>query len=143
MKKNKNKKNIIIILIGIVLIGILILGIGVYLGNQNKKIEEEDKPIRGVNEGMTYDEFYNWETKLNVRAIELVEEVFNDKYPIEKDGTFTITLYDLQTKYGKNLSQYNTNTITCDLKNSIITIKKENEEYRKSVRLVCSNSEEQ
>ena len=139
----KDKKNIITILTGIVVIGILILGIGLYLGNQNKEKEEVDNPIFGVNEGMTSDEFYNWETKLNIKAIELVEEVFNDKYPIDKDGKFTITLYDLQTKYGKNLSQYNTNTITCDLENSIITVTKEKEGYIKSVQLACTNSEEQ
>ena len=97
----------------------------------------------GVNEGMTSEEFYNWETKLNIRAIEILDETFNDNYTLDKNKEFSITLYELQTKYGKNLSQYNTNTITCDLENSIITVKKEKDEYVKSVLLSCTNTEEQ
>ena len=125
------------------LIGFIILVMGIYLLN-NRNVYEKEKTPLGIGGQYTNEVFYSWKKPLNIRAIEIFDEAINDNYTLDNDGKFVITLYELQTKYGKDFSMYNTDTISCDLQNSTITVKKiEEDGIEKIVDLSCTNSEEQ
>ena len=134
-------------ILGIVMlvIGLIIIGLGVFFViNENKETskgkESEQTLPQGADAGMPPEQFYNWETQLNIRAIQLLDETFNDQYTLDENGEFKISLKELKTKYNVDLSEFNTGTISCDLENSVITVTKENGEYFKSVLIKCTNS---
>ena len=139
------KKNIVGIILFI--IGLLVIGFGMFfiLSEEKEPPKQKEPEVvtpQGADSGMTPEEFYNWETNLNIRTAEIMDETFNDEYTLNSNGEFKITLKELQTKYNVNLSEYNTGTISCDLENSIIVVTKENDEYIKTITIKCTNSAE-
>ena len=137
-----NKLGIILLVFGILIIiaGLLIFVINKSESTNNKKPIEE-API-GADSGLSPEEFYDWKTNLSIRTAEIVDETFNNIYTLDNNGEFTFTLYDLQTTYNKDLSEFNTDTITCDLQTSTIKVTKDEDGYIKEIDLNCTNSEE-
>lgn len=134
MKKKKTKLALLIIAI----LGAIILGIGVYIGISNLDKQKKDPPPMGINNTSGGEQPLDLETKLIIRAIELTEEALNDKYPYKEDGTFTITLAELQRQYHKNLSIFNTDLVTCDIEKSYVIIAKEDKDIYKTANLACT-----
>ncbi len=136
------------ILISIVLVfGVLLVTAGVLVTLQSTKPEEKPQqqeeqpkePEIPVGEGgdMSPEEFYNWETNLYIRANEIMDETFNDKYTLDENGEFNITLETLQNKYKKDLSEFNNDTVECDLSNCKVKVTKNGTEYQKEIHLSC------
>ena len=86
---------------------------------------------------MSPEEFYNWETNLYIRANEIMDETFNDKYTLDENGEFNITLETLQNKYKKDLSEFNNDIVECDLSNCKVKVTLNGKEYQKEIHLSC------
>ena len=140
-----NKSKIIVIMLcGI---GLMTIGSGIFMfknasSTDNPPSEIPEKSPLGDSSGMSPEEFYNWETNLNIRAAEIVDETFGGNYTLDENGEFNIKLSDLNKIYNKDLSEFNTDTITCDLEKSTIQVYKEDGSYEKAVSLFCTNSAE-
>ena len=137
------KKKILIVLV--LVFGVLLVTAGVLVTLHTK---QEEKPIQEqkpkepeipVGEGgdMSPEEFYNWETNLYIRANEIMDETFNDKYTLDENGEFNITLETLQNKYKKDLSEFNNDIVECDLSNCKVKVTLNGKEYQKEIHLSC------
>lgn len=137
------KKKILIVLV--LVFGVLLVTAGVLVTLHTK---QEEKPIQEqkpkepeipVGEGgdMSPEEFYNWETNLYIRANEIMDETFNDKYTLDENGEFNITLETLQNKYKIDLSEFNNDIVECDLSNCKVKVTLNGKEYQKEIHLSC------
>lgn len=137
------KKKILIVLV--LVFGVLLVTAGVLVTLHTKPKEkpiQEQKPKEPeipVGEGgdMSPEEFYNWETNLYIRANEIMDETFNDKYTLDENGEFNITLETLQNKYKKDLSEFNNDIVECDLSNCKVKVTLNGKEYQKEIHLSC------
>ena len=137
------KKKILIVLV--LVFGVLLVTAGVLVTLHTKPEEkpiQEQKPKEPeipVGEGgdMSPEEFYNWETNLYIRANEIMDETFNDKYTLDENGEFNITLETLQNKYKKDLSEFNNDIVECDLSNCKVKVTLNVKEYQKEIHLSC------
>lgn len=137
------KKKILIVLV--LVFGVLLVTAGVLVTLHNKqeeKLIQEQKPKEPeipVGEGgdMSPEEFYNWETNLYIRANEIMDETFNDKYTLDENGEFNITLETLQNKYKIDLSEFNNDIVECDLSNCKVKVTLNGKEYQKEIHLSC------
>ena len=137
------KKKILIVLV--LVFGVLLVTAGVLVTlhtKQEEKLIQEQKPKEPeipVGEGgdMSPEEFYNWETNLYIRANEIMDETFNDKYTLDENGEFNITLETLQNKYKIDLSEFNNDIVECDLSNCKVKVTLNGKEYQKEIHLSC------
>ena len=129
----------------IIIIGVAAIAVGVMLSLNSVKTEEDKDTEQievqsGADSGLTPEEFYNWETNLNIKATEIMDEIFKDNYTLDANGEFNITLAQLGSEYNADLSDFNNETIKCDLEKSTIqVIKYDGESFSKIVTLSCTN----
>ena len=145
----KNKKKIII-LIAVLVIAIALITFGVLYSSKkdetpdNKTTETEEVTEQEIPTGEGGDsspeEFYNWETNLYIRASEIIDSTFKNKYTLDENGEFNITFAQIESKYGADLSEFNTETINCDLTNSTLKVTRNGEDYQKEILLSCTNN---
>ena len=138
------KKNIKIIIIAIMIIGLLAIAGGtVLLTLQSEKKEQKEEVSLG--EGISTEDFYNWETDLSKKAFEKFNKVYSkDSFDFTKSVEYTVSLEVLRTQHNQDFSEFNTETIKCNLENSVIRITKDDEVdgLYTTLELDCINSEE-
>lgn len=142
MKKNKK-----IILLLVLVIAVILIGVGIFITTKDDE-QPTEKPTEEVvtkqeiptGEGgnSSPEEFYNWETNLYIRASQIIDETFKDKYTLDENGEFNITFSELESKYKVDLNEFNTETIFCDLANSTLKVTKNGEDYQKEILLSCT-----
>lgn len=144
-----NKKNLIII---VITFSIVLIGTGVFIflnkpssnkGNTNidNMIYDEGTPSGSGGIEKTYDEM-TWEYKLQDQIINKSYELYpNDTdFKFNKNNTISYTLSQL-IELGFDLSDFNTETLHCDLDNSKFEVSY-NEKfnyYSREVSLSCIN----
>jgi len=118
---------------------LITIGLGIYIGviikgdsfniEVNNTTNEQDVP-GGVNSSEGIDDFYNWETELNSRLIELYYEVFpkSYNYDLKLGESLEVNLHTLEEKYGLDISEFNTDEIKCDVYKSRIKVTNDYEE---------------
>lgn len=96
--------------------------------NNNSTTEQNQSP----------EEFYDWETNLHIKAMEIFNNKYSDDYQFNYDNTgkFILTLKDLEDT-GVDLSDFDNDTVICDKEKSFFEVYFENEEQLRSVKLIC------
>ena len=129
-----NIKNKFAVIIVIVVIFLIILGFVLYQKDHSSHI-----PI-GV--GGDSDKQKTWNGSLYIRFSELFDELFpnNDLFQVSEDNELRITLNELKD-VGMDISEFNTDTIHCDLDKSYATISYDSDyqQYFRSFYLDCTN----
>lgn len=104
-------------------------------------IKEEN--ITVISEGIGNDKgINNWQDPLNILLMEKVNEVFPEGYhfPIDNNSRFILTVSDFQKQHHVDLSEFNTESVKCDLEKSQIIVYMQNGEVIKSVDLKCQRN---
>ena len=143
MKNKKNKK--LLIILGIVLLLVIVGGIIFVLRNSDV-IEEKPKPPVAQMGGTSGDGsyIYGWKENLDGLIYEKFLEIFPEDYDfkLKVNQSFTITLEDMQEHFDADLSDFNTETIKCNLEKSYFKVYRTDEGEFMTSNLECENLEE-
>lgn len=145
------KKKILIVILVLI---ILLSGIFYFVlthdtattNNNTENTNNTEENFIGVGGDEVREDFYNWETELNQKMLDLFAEEFPESYDfgLEDGEVFRVTLSQLEKKYGKDISDFNTDTIKCDTKKSVITVEIDSEYgLLRGAQVFCTNSEEE
>lgn len=134
------KKIFLILAILLVLGGYLIYLFGVWkdennINNTTNNIDE----MSGTNSKEGEENFYDWETKLNIRILEIFNEVYPENYEFNlKNGeTFEVNLNTLEKKHRKDISEFNTEEVKCDIYLSKVIVSKDEEGILRGAKVAC------
>lgn len=107
------------------------------LGSFRQKNDNVDNSST-KEQNQSSEEFYDWETNLHIRAMEIFNNKYSDDYQFNYDNTgkFTLTLKALEDT-GVDLSDFDNDTVICDKEKSFFQVYFENEEQLRSVKLIC------
>lgn len=128
----KNKRLNILFVSSIVIVLIIVSLILIINDNRGSK-----NISTGVGD-MPYDDFYNWETNLHIKAIELFNNIYSEDYEFQLDSKneYYITIADLENE-GMDVGIFNTDEVSCDLEKSFIKIYYEDNNQLRSVHMEC------
>ena len=121
-----NKKSVIAI-VSVIILVMITLSITIII--QKNRNDGNDNPSNnnevyydGENGNQDGEDFYDYETILNEKALEIFATYFPDGYDFEyKDGVYEISLNDLG-ELGANLSDFVTDEYFCSLAKSFVRV---------------------
>lgn len=140
MKKRKK-----LIIIGIILL-FIIIGVTTFILRKHDTPEEKPKPpvvqMGGTSGDGSY--IYGWKENLDGLIYQKFIEIFPEDYDfkLKVNQSFTVTLEDMQEHFDVDLSEFNTETIKCNLEKSYFKVYKTEDGEFMTSNLECENLEE-